>query len=218
MCSPPYTQELNGLTERTLGTLLGMVRTALDSAGAPERAYGECMMAMCYTLDRRPHRSGGKLTRLEKWQGRLLPRQHDKLRAWGCAAYLHLDYGKRGTIGKLTKLDPRAELHMLIGYDHNGMGYRIASLPGFNVRTALHVTFAEDFFPCRTSVPKQVESFLTPEQQERARDWSTPTPTQQEQRPRRAWQPSAQALQNLASGDPAPPDSTLSTRSLDAGG
>ena len=216
MRSPPYTQELNGLTERTLGTLLGMVRTALDYAAAPERSYGECMMAMCETLDRQPHKRGGKLTRLEKWRGRLLPRQHDKLRAWGCAAYLHLDYGKRGTIGKLSKLDPRAELYMLVGYDPNGMGYRIASLPGFNIRTALHVTFVEDFFPCRTSVPKQVESFMTPEQQERARDWSIPATVEQEQRPRRGWQPSALALENLATGNPTPPDAAIYLEELGA--
>ena len=203
--SPPYTQELNALAERTIGTLLGMARTSLDYTGAPERAFGECLMSMCETLDRRKHKRGGRLTRLEKWHGRLLPRQHDKLKAWGCAAYLHLDYGKRGTIGKLGKLDPRAELYMLVGYDPNGMGYRIASLPGFNIRTALHITFVENFFPCRSTVPKQVQSFMSPDQQERAVDRTAQT-QEEEQRPQRAWRPSAEALEQLAAGDASPPD------------
>jgi len=203
--APPYTQELNALAERTLGTLLAMARTSLDYCGAPERAFGECLMAMCETLDRRKHKRGGRLTRLEKWHGRLLPKQHDKLKAWGCAAYLHLDYGKRGTIGKLGKLDPRAELFLFVGYDPNGMGYRIATLPGFAIRTALHITFVEDFFPCRSTVPKQVQSFMTPDQQERAVDRTTPV-EDKEQRPRRAWHPSAEALEQLAAGDASPPD------------
>jgi hypothetical protein len=74
-----------------------MVRTSMDAAHAPERAYGKCIMATCYVLDRIPHRSGGKLTRLEKWERRLLPRQHNRLKVWGCAAYYmymyHFDFG-----------------------------------------------------------------------------------------------------------------------------
>ena len=203
--SPPYTQELNGLVERTLGTLLAMTRTSLDFSGAPERSFGECIMAMCYTLDRRHHRQGGRLTRLEKWYGRLLPRQHDRLRVWGCAAYCHLDYGGRGKIGNVGKLDPRAELFMLVGYDPNGMGYRIASLPGFKIRTSVHLTFVEDFFPCRTTVPKQVQTFMTPDQQDRA-EHHAQQDSKQDERPRREWHPSPEALEHLAAGDAAPPD------------
>ena len=203
--SPPYTQELNGLPERTLGTLLAMTRTSLDFSQAPSQGWGECIMAMCYTLDRRRHMKGGTLTRLEKWHARLLPRQHDRLKPWGCAAYLHLDHGKRGTIGTLSKLDPRAELYMLVGYDPNGMGFRIASLPGFKIRTDLHVTFVENFFPCRTTLPKQVQSFMTPDQQERAVDHAAQA-HDENQRPQRSWRPSAEALERLAAGNASPPD------------
>lgn len=165
--SPAYTQELNGLAERTFGTIFSMARTSLDTACAPEAAHGECLMAMCEVLDVCPHKAGGKLTRLEKWHGRLLPHQHDRIKTWGCAAYLHLDYGKRGTIGSLSKLDPRAELHMFVGYDPNGMGYRIVKLPSTKVRTALHVTFVESHFPCKTTFTRDLPSFLTSEQEQR---------------------------------------------------
>ena len=83
-----------------------------------------------------------------KGEGKLLPRQRERLKVWGCAAY----YGQRGTIGPAEKLGPRADLCVLVVYDSNGLGYRVAELPSFNVRTALHVTFVENFFPCVTKV------------------------------------------------------------------
>ena len=113
--SPSYTQELNGLAERTIGTVLAMTRTNLDYSNGPERSYGECIMAMCEVLDVLQHKAGGKLTRLEKWLGNLMPRQHERIRTWGCAAYLHLDYGPRGKIDNVSKLEPRAKLTMMVG-------------------------------------------------------------------------------------------------------
>ena len=223
--SPPYTQELDGLAERTLGTVLGATRTSMDAACAPERAYGECVLAMCEVLDRCPHKTGGKLTRLEKWHDRLLPRQHDKLKAWGCAAYVHLDYGPRGKIGNPGKLEPRAALHMFVGYDKNGMGYRCLELPGFKVRIALHVTFVEDQMPCRTQFNTQLGDFMTVEQRQRyvtgPADFDIdlrgemPDPRGRG-RPARDRAPSAAALENLAAGDPHPPDDiSLTTDKLD---
>ena len=55
-----------------------------------------------------------------------------------------------------------------MGYDRNGMGYRIASLPGFRIRTALHITFVEDVFPCKTTIAQQLGSFLTADQEKQA--------------------------------------------------
>jgi hypothetical protein len=224
--SPPYTQELDGLAERTLGTVLAATRTCMDAACAPERAYGECILAMCEVLDRCPHKTGGKLTRLEKWNDRLLPRQHDKLKAWGCAAYVHLDYGPRGKIGNPGKLEPRAALHMFVGYEKNGMGYRCLELPGFKVRVALHVTFVEDQMPCRTQYSKQLGDFMTVEQRQHyvtgQRDFDIdmeqgeiPNPRGRG-RPARDRAPSAAALENLAAGNAHPPDDVaLTTEELD---
>ena len=54
-----------------------------------------------------------------------------------------------------------------MGYDPNGLGYRVAELPSFNVRTALHVTFVENFFPCVTKVTPYLGEFMTADQQRR---------------------------------------------------
>jgi hypothetical protein len=93
---PAYSQEFNSVVERALGTLLGSTRTCLIHSQAPERAYGECFVALCFALNRILHRSGGRLSRLEKFKGKLLPDQRKHLQPWGCAAYVHLDHGVRG--------------------------------------------------------------------------------------------------------------------------
>jgi hypothetical protein len=210
--SPPYTQELNGLAERTIGTVLSMTRTSMVEAGAPKRAYGECMLSSCHVLDRCQHKQGGKLTRLEKWLGRLVPRQHERLRVWGCAAYVHLTYGKRGNIGEVGKLDARSQLAMLVGYDPNGMGYRVAMLPGFSVRTAIHVTFVESSFPCIATVGRELGSFMTPEQQQAADAGDAADAALDQLQSwggrvsRRDRTLSAQALRNIAGRDPSPPE------------
>ena len=56
-----------------------MARAALHQSCLPERSYGECLIAMCTTLEAMPHKRGGKLTRLEKWEGKLLPRQRERI-------------------------------------------------------------------------------------------------------------------------------------------
>lgn len=221
--SPPYTQELNAVAERNIGTVLSMTRTSMDAAHAPDRAYGECIVAMCYVLDRTPHKASGKLTRLEKWEGRLLPRQHDHLRVWGCAAYYHLDFGKRGKINNAHKLGPRAELGVLVGYDANNMGYRIAQLPGHQIRTAVHVRFVEEHFPWRTSLPKTVGDFMSAEQSERYTAVDTGDANMSDAfhargrgvgRPVRERTPSAAALEAIAAGPASPPDEVHTAKQL----
>ena len=99
--SPSYTQELNGGVERDLGTIISMCRSAMLESGAPPDAYGECVLAMCHTLDRLPHHSGGRLTRLEKWAGHLVPQQHDhlELHVWGCLWATRWSAAGSGTAG-----------------------------------------------------------------------------------------------------------------------
>ena len=155
---------------------------------------------------------------MEKWEGKLLPRQRERIKVWGCAAYLHKYYGQRGTIGPAEKLGPRADLCVLVGYDPNGLGYRVADLPSFNVRTALHVTFVENFFPCVTKVTPYLGEFMTADQQRRyAGDTHDSDHARQQVaaampnprgrgRPRREWHPSEAQLQRLASANPSPPE------------
>ena len=235
---PSYTQEFNGSPERTWRTLLSMVRACLHDAHAPKAAFGECLMAMAYILDRCPHVAGGQLTRLEKYMRRLLPDQHDHLHPWGCAAYLHLEHGTRGQVEHRTKLDPNAALCMFVGWDANGLGYRLARLPGFKIVTSPHVTFVESHMPLKVGLYKQpwpsdTPNFMTPTQvaayfpppglAPAVAELPTSTVTD---RPVRAWAPSAARLEAIASMDPprtpvpplpldSPPESSFASSQQD---
>ena len=153
--TPPYTQELDPC-ERTIQTLLAMTRTAMLGSGAPDAAYGECIMAMATTLNALPHHTGGKLTRLEKYNQRLMPGQHRHLVPWGCRALLHVNHGERGqqvsTLHEVGKLKPKAIECIIVGYDPNGLGYRVwIPNSGNKIATSLHVTPVTNEFPWRAS-------------------------------------------------------------------
>jgi hypothetical protein len=211
--SPPYTQELNGLAERSIGTILGMAKTAMDAANAPPSFAGECLIAMGYVANRNLHKTGGRLSRLEKWEGRLLPNQRDKLRVWGSAAFVLLDYGPRGKIGPIGKLAPNSQLHFLAGYDPYEMGYRCFALPGFKLRTALHIQSIEGLMPLVTKLNIQLEDFLTPGQAKYYQQAMLEVNTDQpeplclpEKRGDRVRIPSRAALEAIAAGAPEAPD------------
>jgi len=201
--APPYTQELNGKVERNTAIILGMTRCSMITAKSPKGGFGECINAMCYVLDRTQAKAGGKLTRLELWHGRLLPKQHDRIKTWGCAFYLHLDFKTRGRIGSGDKLDPKSEPWMFVGYDPNGLGYRIVKPPNWDkVRTAIHGTFVEDQFPCVTLLYQQpFTTFMDAAQAQRYSSESVDLPTDPRGRSGRVREPSGQALRNLAGGD-----------------
>ena len=166
---PPHTQELNGVPERTLGTIFSMTRAAQLDAVTPERGYGMCMLMMIDTLNAILHKSGGKLTRNEKWHGKLMPDQHKKLGVWGCGAVLHLQHGARGHVGgpgKLPKLDSPGELCALVGYgEFSKKVLRLKFLPKIVIYESAHVTLLENVFPFKAKPERPLSSFLTDEQQ-----------------------------------------------------
>ena len=160
---PPYSQEFNAVIERTFGTLLPMVRTTLIASCAPERAYGECFVASCYALDRMLHKTGGRLSRLEKlkWKQRIIPDQRKYLRPWGCAAYVHLDHGVRGHIGGAGRAPKapgaaKAALGFLVGYEKHGLGWRICLLPSMRIVETPHARFQEDHYPCKMELNREL--------------------------------------------------------------
>jgi hypothetical protein len=226
--APAHSQEFNSIVERTLGTVLGMVRTSLIASGLPGPSYGECFVAMCFVLDRLLHRRGGKLSRLEKWLQRLLPNQRKHLHPWGCLAIVHMTHGTRGHVGgpgPLPKLAPRAVMACLVGYHPDGLGYRVALLhKGFKIHTTPHVRFVDDQFPCIANPPKNIGALGTLLDSQPFQDYvdepedeavaaldarrRIPEALELEERPTRIRAPSNAALQNFVDVD-CPPDDVL---------
>ena len=67
-----YTQELNP-AERPLQTMNAMARANMIHSCAPAGAYGECIIASAQVLNACSAVAGGRLSRNEKYEGRLLP-------------------------------------------------------------------------------------------------------------------------------------------------
>jgi hypothetical protein len=216
---PAHTQELNGVCERQFGTLLAMTRAAMLDACTPERSFGLCLIMMIDTLNTMVHRSGGKLSRNEKWHNKILPDQHKNLGTWGCAAILHLQHGERGHVGgpgRLPKLDATGELCVLVGYgQYSKKVLRIKLLPRIEVYESAHVTLLEHVFPFKTKVERPISDFLSEDQ----RAWldhgpeseaAVPVsrgrgrPLSDSSRSQRIRNPSAQALNNIPDVGVAP--------------
>ena len=119
----------------------------------------------------------------------------------------------------MDKLDPRAELCVFVGIDPNGLGYRLARLPGFKITTSLHVTFVEEHYPCKLQRVKELEPFLTAKQAaglDATADLIGPddgpelTVSRGRGRPRTR-NPSSQALLNMPDVSEPPSDSEQAT-------
>jgi len=216
---PAHTQELNGVVERTLATIYTMVRAAMLEACTPERAYGLCLVMMTDTLNTLRHRRGGRLSRNEKWQNKLLPNQHKRLGVWGCAAVLHTNHHGRGHVGGpggLPKLDPPGEMCVLVGYGEFSMRVlRIKFLPKIVVYDSAHVSLIENVFPFKAKPERPLGDFMSAEQLQLlevedelaaiAPSRGRGRPASDNSRSQRSRMPSAQALRNLPDAD-SPPD------------
>ena len=108
--SPPYTQSLNGVAERTMRTIVEMARTMLCHSGMPRNnMYGEAMLYAVYIINRLPRRAGEARTRLEYWTGRPTHRAHRSIRTWGSLAMVHQAH-KTGPRIMSTSWPPRPSL------------------------------------------------------------------------------------------------------------
>ena len=193
--SPPDTPELNGIAERTIRSLMEMALCMLRHAGAPSFLWGEAVLYAAFILNRLPYRDGAAMTRMDLWHQNAAPpafKLASAIHTWGCAAWAHIHSKFRG------KLEPKAEKYILLGYDERRCSYRLASLPSYRIKFSSHVTFNEDDLPCRGMqiVAPSIEPFANQLQPQQS-TLDVPVDATAD-RPRRAWTPSTQQLENIA--------------------
>jgi len=203
IASPPYTQELNGVSESTMRVLVDMVRVMLHQAGAAKRLWGHCLMYATYILNRLPRKAGDAKTRLDYWNAHTDSHAHEHVRIWGCAAYLHLNHPTGPT---RDKLEERSELHAFLGYSETRQAYILGKLPSMKLVHSAHVTFDESSFPMQKPNSQQQLPQLLPQRQT-----LIPTPAEEHEsqptrREPRVRNPSILALESLANGPPTPPE------------
>ena len=141
----PYTSQQNGVAERKHRHLLDMVRTLLLAMRVSQYLWCEAVLTATYLVNRLPSAALGGAIPLQ----RLTPAA-DLFslppRVFGCTAFVQ-DH----TPG-LSKLAPRAQKGVFVGYSRTQKGYRVYFPDRRQYVTSADVTFHEDV-PYFTSTP-----------------------------------------------------------------
>src|SRR5579871_1097629 len=130
--SAPNTQAQNGVAERSGGVITEKARAMRISANLPHDLWNEIVNCAVYLRDRTPRESNGWKSPYEKFYTYLAQMDgNDKpskpqlahLKAYGCRAYAMTSNAQLKR-NRLKKLDPRAHIGYLVGYDSTNI-YRI---------------------------------------------------------------------------------------------
>jgi GAG-pre-integrase domain len=126
--SAPRTQDQNGTAERSGGVVIGKARAMRIGANLPHDLWDEIVNCAVYLRDRTPRESNGWKSPYEKFHtflanGRVKKPQLAHLKAYGCRAYAMTSNAQLKK-ERLRKLDPRAHIGYLVGYDSTNI-YRI---------------------------------------------------------------------------------------------
>ena len=146
--STAYTPQSNGLAERYNRTLLDKVRSMLQDTGLEMKFWGEAALHAAYLTNV----TGGKANQGKKPFELIhgVKPNIEKLRVFGCAAYIHEPKEKR-----IWKLARRGMPGILLGHE-NGL-CRVWNLEREEVNQSKHVVVDETVFPGRNIVKSEKE-------------------------------------------------------------
>lgn len=147
----PYTPEQNGRCERENRTIMESVRTMLISANAPHYLWAEAANTAIYILNRTPSKQC-ESTPYEQWTGEKPYLGHVK--TFGCVAYVHTPNQKR------TKLQPKSQRMVFVGYDKNSTNYRLYNPQNRKITISCNVMFQEEkngFMNKQEEIPVLIE-------------------------------------------------------------
>jgi transposase InsO family protein len=129
--SIPYNPQQNGLSERVNRTVVEKARTMLQDAGMSRAYWGEAVSTAIYLKNHSPTTALNNKIPEEVWTGKKVNLAH--LRVFGCRAHVLIPKEKR------TKLDPKTETCVFVGYSEQHKGYRL-----INPRNPRRVIIARD--------------------------------------------------------------------------
>ena len=168
---------------------------------APKNRYGRALLYGCYILNRLPWKTGEDDSCIERYYQRKIANPRKHIRVFGCASWVHLVHP---TGAHMDKLDSKAELHVLVGYDPTRRCYINETLAGKTVYSA-HCTFNESMFPwgeLSTYGGPSSSDFLDDDALTAIRfphsRIAESMPEEQTQRPQRTMQPSRKVIANAA--------------------
>ena len=211
--SAPYSQWQNGKAERAFGTILNLMRPALYTSGLARSYWPFAAKLAVISINRTPvdgvALSYSKLERLHQME---IPSQMNGVYALGRFAFKHVDGDLR------DKLDMKSKSCIYLGVDPKIKGAVMLPLDGGSISTTAVFTVNQLCFPLRLSTAVQASDdfrrhngsdfqaspkIIWPAHETSVahlRDprMDDPSPLAQSTRTPREWQPSAQALENIA--------------------
>ncbi|KAJ9544153.1 hypothetical protein OSB04_023860 [Centaurea solstitialis] len=144
--TPPYTPQMNGVSERRNRTFLDMVRTMMCHSTLPISFWGHALETAAHILNRAPTKSVEK-TPYELWKGKK-PNIYF-LKIWGCEVYV-----KRPTSEKLR---PKSDKCFFVGYPKTTVGYYFYNPEENKVFVARNGKFLEEKFLSLENTRKDVD-------------------------------------------------------------
>ncbi|KAJ9538531.1 hypothetical protein OSB04_031264 [Centaurea solstitialis] len=154
--TPPYTPQMNGVSERRNRTLLDMVRSMMCRSMLPVSFWGHALETAANILNKVPTKSVEK-TPYELWTGK--KPKLSFLKIWGCEVYV-----KRTTS---EKLKPKSDKCFFVGYPKNTLGYYFYNPSENKVFVARNGEFLEEKFlnqeNTRNDIDLQIVEEETPE-------------------------------------------------------
>ncbi|KAJ9559858.1 hypothetical protein OSB04_005018 [Centaurea solstitialis] len=144
--TPPYTPQMNGVSERRNRTLLDMVQTMMCHSTLPMSFWGHALETAAHILNRAPTKSVEK-TPYELWKGK--KPNISFLKIWGCEVYV-----KRPTSEKLR---PKSDKCFFVGYPKTTVGYYFYNPEENKVFVARNGKFLEEKFLSLENTRKDVD-------------------------------------------------------------
>ncbi|KAJ9542655.1 hypothetical protein OSB04_029161 [Centaurea solstitialis] len=144
--TPPYTTQMNGVSERRNRTLLDMVPSMMCHSTLPMSFWGHALETAAHILNRAPTKSVEK-TPYELWKGK--KPNISFLRIWGCEVYV-----KRPTS---EKLKPKSDKCFFVGYPRTTVGYYFYNPEENKVFVARNGKFLEEKFLSSGNTRKDVD-------------------------------------------------------------
>ncbi|XP_057451465.1 uncharacterized protein LOC130743298 isoform X5 [Lotus japonicus] len=136
----PNTPQQNGTAERKNKHLLEVACAIMFESNVPKYLWGDAVLTAAYLINRMPTRVLNYRTPLENFKT-IFPacRLHTDmpLKVFGCTVFMHKPSTSR------SKLDPRAEKCIFVGYSPNQKGYRVFNPITKKLCVSMDVTFLE---------------------------------------------------------------------------
>jgi transposase InsO family protein len=130
-----YSPQQNGVAERKNMHIVKITHAMLNEKNLPNYFWVETITTLIYIMNRTPTSAIHGMTLEEKFTNKKPYFSH--LRVFGCITYVHVPDHKR------SKLDPKAEKCIFIGYSLKQKGYKCFNLSTQKLQVSRDVVFDE---------------------------------------------------------------------------